>query len=247
MGGAHADAALHAHAATGGMQGPATDAAGGTQETATAPDAGHSAPAFEIPGVVPNPAATEMLFVDPRVANWQALAASVKSDVQVVVLDPGKDAIQQVTRMLDARSGITAINFLAYGTAGEVEIGNTPLDATSLASHASEITGWSDHLAANAAILFWSCDVARGASGQALLADLHTLTGAQVAASSDAIGSTPLAAVGPWIVQPGRSTRRCRSRARRWTHTTAFWTHRFRPSRSTDPRWPFPAAPLPKP
>ena len=154
--------------------------------------------AATIPGMAPNPTATELLFVDPRVAGWQTLAAGVNSNVQVVVLNPARDAIEQVTQALDHRSGITAINFLAYGTAGSVEIGNAPLDAASVSTHATEIAHWSDHLAANADIVFWSCDVAQGASGQALLADLHTLTGAQVAASTDAIGSAALG--GTWTL-----------------------------------------------
>jgi protocatechuate 3,4-dioxygenase beta subunit len=157
--------------------------------TGAASDLTNAGQAAQIPGLAPNPAATELLFVDPRVSNWQALAAGVNGNVQVVVLNPAKDAIDQVTRALDSRSGITAINFLAYGTPGTVEMGATPLSAASLASHATEISSWSDHLTANADIMFWSCDVAQGASGQALLADLHTLTGAQVAASSDAVGA----------------------------------------------------------
>ena len=166
--------------------------------TGASPDVNHSRLDAQIPGLAPNPAATELLFVDPRVANWQALAAGVNSNVQVIVLNPARDPIDQVTRALDGRSGITAINFLADGTAGAVEIGNTPLTSASVASHASEIASWSDHLAANADILFWSCDVAQGASGQALLADLHTLTGAQVAASDGAVGSAALG--GTWTL-----------------------------------------------
>ena len=158
----------------------------------------HSDATAAIPALAPNPTATELLFVDPRVAGWQTLAAGVNSNVQVIVLDPAKDAIDQVTKALDHRSGLTAINFLAYGTAGSVEIGSTPLDAAAVSAHATEIAHWSDHLAANADIVFWSCDVAQGASGQALLADLHTLTGAQVAASTDAIGSAALG--GTWTL-----------------------------------------------
>ena len=166
--------------------------------TGIAAEPRHLDQAAAIPGADPNPAATELLFVDPRVADWQTLAAGVNSNVQVIVLNPARDAIEQVTQALDHRSGITAINFLAYGTAGSVEIGNTPLNAASVSAHANEIAHWSDHLAANADIVFWSCDVAQGASGQALLADLHTLTGAQVAASTDAIGSAALG--GTWTL-----------------------------------------------
>ncbi len=191
-------------------------------------DTVHAGPAYDIPAIAPNPAATTLLFVDPRVTGWQSLAASVSSNVQVIVLNPNRDAIDQVTKALNGRSGITAIDFLAYGTAGAVEIGNTPLTAATVSSHASEIAGWSDHLAANADILFYSCDVAQGATGQALLADLHTLTGAQVAAATDAVGSAALAAPGAWIHRPATSTLRRRSRASRLPPTQVSWIRRFR-------------------
>ena len=184
---------LHVDATHGeGAHGPGFHGEG--QVAASATDHGvHPAAAM-----AQNPTATELLFVDPRVANWQALANGVTGNVQVIILDPHQDAIDQVTRALDGRSGITAINFLAYGTSGSVEIGNAPLNAASLASHTSEIAAWRDHLSANADIMFWSCDVAQGASGRALLADLHSLTGAQVAASTDAIGSAALG--GTWTL-----------------------------------------------
>ena len=55
------------------------------------------------------------------------------------------------------------------------------------------IAGWTDALASNADILFYSCDLAASPDGLTLLEGLHALTGADVAASVDATGNADLA------------------------------------------------------
>ena len=161
-------------------------------------DTAATAPAADVPGLDANPGAHQLLFVDPRVANWQSLAGSVSSGTQVLVLDPGKDAVAQITQSLANRTGVETIGILAYGSAGQVEIGNTAFDAAAVNAHAADIAHWSDHLATGASIQFWGCDVGAGTSGQALLTDLHSLTGAHIMASDSAIGATALG--GRWTL-----------------------------------------------
>jgi uncharacterized repeat protein (TIGR01451 family) len=154
---------------------------------------------IDFPALAPNPHASEILFVDPRVANWQTLVAGVNSDVQVILIDPNRDGLDQVTAALKGRSDLTAIHFLTYGQAGQLELGNTPITAATLASHAGEVASWGDHLAANADIEFWGCDVGQGASGQAFVDSVHALTGAQIGASTDATGAAQLG--GDWTLE----------------------------------------------
>ena len=152
-----------------------------------------------IPALAPNPHATEILFVDPRVSNWQTLAAGVKGDVQVVLIDPNRDGIAQVTAALKGRSDLAAIHFLTYGQAGQLELGDAPVTAATLASHAGQVASWGDHLAANGGIEFWGCDVGAGDSGAAFVNSVHALTGAQVGASTDATGAAQLG--GDWTLE----------------------------------------------
>ena len=153
----------------------------------------------DIPGLAPNPHATEILFVDPRVANWQALAKGVAKDVQVVLIDPNRDGLAQVTAALKGRSDLTAIHFLTYGESGQIELGNSPITTATLTSHAGEVASWGDHLATNADIEFWGCDVGQGANGLAFVDSVHALTGAQVGASTDATGAAQLG--GDWTLE----------------------------------------------
>ena len=159
---------------------------------ATEPVAGGAGPtdrsASDTSGIAANPNAKELIFVDPRVANWRSLIAGASVDAQVVLIDPSKSAIDQVSDALADRSGVTAIHFLSYGEAGQANLGSQPLNAASVAANAGQIAGWTDHLAPNADIMFWGCDVGRGAGGQALLADLHTLTGAAAMSAAAPVG-----------------------------------------------------------
>ena len=153
----------------------------------------------DVPALAPNPNATEILFVDPRVANWKTLASSVDKSVQVVVIDPNRDGISQVTQALQGRSNLKSIQFLTYGSAGQIELGNAPITADTLAAAKQQVASWSDHLAANADIEFWGCDVGQGASGQQFVDTVHALTGAQVGASTDATGDAALG--GDWTLE----------------------------------------------
>lgn len=177
--------------------GDATHSSGSQPGAQSQADASHANP--EVPALAPNPKATDILFVDPRVANWQTLAASVDKNVQVVVIDPSRDGISQVTEALQGRSDLKSIQFLTYGSAGQIELGNAPVTADALAAAKQQVASWSDHLASNADIEFWGCDVGQGASGQQFVDTVHALTGAQVGASTDATGAESLG--GNWTLE----------------------------------------------
>ncbi len=143
----------------------------------------------EIPALAANPNATDLIFIDPRVAGWDQLAAGAVGNAQVTVIDPAHDAISQITAALAGRSGVSAINLVGYGSAGVLELGRTPLDAAGVAAQADAVAGWRSHLVAGANLNLWGCDVAQ-ANGAQLLAELNALTGADVAASTALVGNS---------------------------------------------------------
>lgn len=110
---------IHHPAADAGPDHGHADAVHPDVPAASHPAAGfpaEAAPAHVRPGAVNG---GEFLFVDPRVSNWQALAGGVKPGVSVVVLDPSKDGLAQVTGVLASGEGIRAVHFLTYGKPGE--------------------------------------------------------------------------------------------------------------------------------
>ncbi|MCX7379881.1 MAG: DUF4347 domain-containing protein, partial [Alphaproteobacteria bacterium] len=152
-----------------------------------------------LPATDAAPAATSVLFVDPRVSNWRTLAAGTPAGTLVVQIDPSKDGLTQVSDTLAGLANVRSVDFLTYGGAGKISLGATTVDSAALMTHAGEITGWQGHLAEGAQIRFWGCDAGAGAAGAAFVDNVRALTGASVAASTDATGSAALG--GNWVLE----------------------------------------------
>ncbi|MFT8417600.1 MAG: DUF4347 domain-containing protein [Acetobacter sp.] len=140
-----------------------------------------------------------VVFVDSRVADWQALTASLPDTVGVVVVAPDRDGMALVSQVLSEYHDLQSVNFLTYGQPGEAELGSSSINAATVMAGSTQVTGWGDSLASGGQILFWGCDVGQGVDGKALVDDLHTLTGADVAASTDKTGMAQLG--GDWTLE----------------------------------------------
>ncbi|OUJ13570.1 DUF4347 domain-containing protein [Acetobacter okinawensis] len=142
---------------------------------------------------------TSVVFVDSRVADWQALTASLPDTVGVVVVSPDRDGMALVSQVLSEQHELQSVNFLTYGQSGEVTLGNSTINAATVMASSAQVTGWGDSLASGGQILFWGCDVGQGVDGKALVDDLHTLTGADIGASTDKTGMAQLG--GDWTLE----------------------------------------------
>ncbi|MBB3808176.1 cadherin-like domain-containing protein [Pseudochelatococcus contaminans] len=145
----------------------------------------------------------DIVFVDARVPDIDALQA--RSGVEVVILDPARDGISQVNAALAGYEGsLSSIQFISHGENGAFGVGGTTVNAATLADRGAEIARWATALTSDADILIWGCDVAGNASGQALINSLATLTGADVAASTDTTGAQLLG--GDWDLEARTGT-----------------------------------------
>ena len=82
-----------------------------------------------------------------------------------------------------------AVHIVSHGTDRAVKLGETWLTADTLSTYRASLSGWGESLSANADLLFYGCNLAGGADGRAILAELSVLTGADVAASVDDTGA----------------------------------------------------------
>jgi trimeric autotransporter adhesin len=154
--------------------------------------------------IAPAPAVTaaphEFVFIDPRVADSDRLLADLQAQrtagraLDIVMLDPQRDGIGQISEALVGQHDISAIHILSDGADGKVSLGAGALDAQSVSQSAVLIRGWGSALTADADVLIYGCDVAATGQGRALVESIAALTGADVAASSDATGSARLGA-----------------------------------------------------
>ena len=144
----------------------------------------------------------ELLFVGAGVEDSDTLLhglASDDRDIEVIVLDPERDSIAQITEALAARSDLSAIHILSHGGEGMLQLGATALDSAELASRAGEIGLWGEALQSDGDILLYGCDVAAGSTGAAFVRQLAALTGADVAASTNLTGAAHYQ--GDWVLE----------------------------------------------
>jgi len=136
----------------------------------------------------------ELVFVDPRVPDSQALLAALLGEAaegrkfEIITLDAKRDGIVQVTAALKSRMQIDAVHFITHGSDGAIQLGGTLLDAKALAANLDMVGSWGNALKEDADLLFYGCDLASTARGRALVDWIADLTGADVAASTDPTG-----------------------------------------------------------
>lgn len=134
----------------------------------------------------------ELIVIDYRVQDADTLLASLLDgdrDVRLLRLASDEDGLTQITEKLERIGNVSTIHLLTHGRDGEILLGSTRLNADTLVQHAPELLAWQHSLTANADLLLYGCDVAETAVGEDFVESLSRLTGADVAASTDATGS----------------------------------------------------------
>jgi len=148
---------------------------------------------------------TEIVFVDARVPDAQKLLDDLLSQqnatrqIEVKWLDAQTDGIEQISDALADRRDIAALHIISHGSDGQVQLGSTWLNDSTLPTHMQQLSGWQSALSQDADILIYGCDVAQTASGQHFIDDLSLLTGADVAASNNKTGAVDLG--GDWKLE----------------------------------------------
>ena len=150
-----------------------------------------------------------VVFVDPSVADYQALVAGMPAGCTVVMLDAARDGIQQMRDFLahnvgqvgaiDIVTDLASLDVVSHGAPGQIVLGSTVLNAATMAQYASQLAEIGSHMTSNGDILLYGCDVAAGEAGQVFIAGLAQATGADVAASTNLTGSA--AAGGDWVLE----------------------------------------------
>ena len=146
----------------------------------------------------------EVAFVDPTVPNYQEMLAGMDPNIEVIMLDGGQDGIEQMAEALSGRTGIDAIHLISHGSSGELQLGTGTLNVQSMSGeYANELATIRESLSDHADVLVYGCNFAEGSEGTDAVNLLAELTGADVAASSDATGHMNLGGDWEFEVQAG--------------------------------------------
>ncbi|WP_254565050.1 DUF4347 domain-containing protein [Oscillatoria sp. HE19RPO] len=143
-----------------------------------------------------NTSPTEILFADPTVTGYETLIASIPAELPVVVLDPNRDAIAQISEILShQKQPLAGLHILSHAQSGMLHLGKSVLTDENLPE--AEISQWAKSLTPDADILLYGCNLAADLGG--FVTRLAAITGADIAASDNLTGSAALG--GDWELE----------------------------------------------
>lgn len=142
----------------------------------------------------------EIVFVSPSVRDYQHLLDGISPNVEVFVLDPARDGVEQIAQTLADRTGVDAVHLISHGTEGRLDLGTARLTVNSMTGeHAEDLAVIAQALSTNADLLIYGCNFGQGDQGAEAALKLAQLTGADVAASTDDTGHSSLG--GDWDLE----------------------------------------------
>ncbi|WP_415772598.1 Ig-like domain-containing protein [Pseudomonas sp. LB3P38] len=139
----------------------------------------------------PAPAAVvgqSVIFVDSRVKDADSLLKGVAPGTQVVQLDATRDGLQQIADYLDTHQGISSVQIIAHGNAGDLWLGDSYLSADNVAARSAVLAEIGKDMNVGGDIMIYGCYTAEGQRGLSFVDSLAQLTGRDVAASSNRTG-----------------------------------------------------------
>jgi hypothetical protein len=138
------------------------------------------------------------VLVDAGTPNYQQLindllkAQAEGRRIEVVVLETGRDGIEQISEAMAERRDVDAVHIISHGSDGNLQLGNAKLNAYNLESYRDAIKSWQVAMIEGADLLIYGCDFAGSAQGREMVETLSALTGADVAASTDKTGAAAM-------------------------------------------------------
>jgi len=170
----------------------------------------------------------QLLVIDPQVADYQHLAAGIQPGVQLLILDPDRDGIEQITEYLTGeRMGSVgsvgsvgsnlpplpplptlpplphpphppSLHIISHGSPGRLYLGNSTLELNNLEQYRPQLEKWGI-----AHLYIYGCKVAAGDAGAEFLQKLYQITQTQIYANPHPTGNAALG--GTWELQPIQS------------------------------------------
>ncbi|MGY2197538.1 Ig-like domain-containing protein [Pseudomonas gingeri] len=173
--------AADSHPTADAAKAPTADQAPASKDTHAQADATPTPAPAAVPGQT-------VVFVDSRVKDFDSLLKGIAPGTQVVMLDGSKDGLQQIADYLDTHQGVSSVQLIAHGNAGDLWLGNTYLSADNVAARADVLAEIGKDMNAGGDILIYACYTAEGQRGVSFVDSLAELTGRDVAASTNRTG-----------------------------------------------------------
>lgn len=140
-----------------------------------------------------------LLVIDSRVDNYELLLEGLHGNVDVIIVDADQSGLDAISQQLAGKGGYDAIHIISHGTPGSFTLGSDLVDSDKLQENSQQLQSWADALNQGADILLYGCDVAQGEAGQSFIEQMAAITGADIAASTNATGNAEQG--GDWVLE----------------------------------------------
>lgn len=131
-----------------------------------------------------------LVAIAPDIEALPMLETGVLEGAKVLVLDPQRDSIAQITEAI-GESRISSLHLVGHGVPGSIPLGGTVLSLANIEQYRQQLLEWGV-----SEILVYGCNVA---AEPKFMQVLHQLTGANIAASTKKVGNA--AKGGSWELE----------------------------------------------
>ena len=132
----------------------------------------------------------ELVVINSSVKDAQKIIDSLGENTDVLILENGKDGLDQINDYLDENSDVkySALHIVSHGNAGYFTLCGEVIDGEAVANDPASWASIGEHLTEDSDIMLYACNLAGNEEGQLLVSQIASLTNADVAASTDTTG-----------------------------------------------------------
>ncbi|WP_343733985.1 DUF4347 domain-containing protein [Acidovorax sp.] len=149
-------------------------------------------------------AITELVVIDGAVEDKATLYRGLKPGAAAVEIDPSRPGLPQLADALRNYRNLAAVHVVSHASAGELRLGSSRVHAEDVHRDLAAMIALRQSVREGGDLLFYGCDLAADASGEALLDILQASTGLDVAASNNTTGNA--ASGGDWRLEVARGS-----------------------------------------
>ncbi|MBQ9775524.1 MAG: DUF4347 domain-containing protein, partial [Lentisphaeria bacterium] len=133
----------------------------------------------------------ELVVINSSVKDAQKIIDSLGENTDVLILENGKDGLDQINDYLDENSDVkySALHIVSHGNAGYFTLCGEVIDGEAVANDPASWASIGEHLTEDSDIMLYACNLAGNEEGQLLVSQIASLTNADVAASIDSTGA----------------------------------------------------------
>ncbi len=139
----------------------------------------------------------EVVFIDNSISDYQTITKELNKEYYLI--DKSQNGLIQISNILKTEKNIDSIHIISHGDSGELFLGNSKINSTTLQNHQNELKIIQESLKENGDILLYGCNVASGQKGKEFINSWATLTSADIGASTNLTGNVNLG--GDWMLE----------------------------------------------